>query len=359
MTLKSKKLEEQVAKRSKYSDGVGYKGAKLSSVKKVFMIGLVPKVQENYENVKKILTTIDLSGLPISFSCDIKLDLYLVGKQNASCAHPCIYCSGASPWTNKNSGHLLTIGDLKKFHSDYMKSERKAKDAQEANNCVNENILQFLFSDDTLLLDCLNIQELHIMMGIVWKLLEYIKSLFGKNVEDKERGAAFIHQFLVSLNITLKRPTGLEGNQAEKVAQNSAKLMILADELPQELSVKVKAVAPVLEAFNRVKHSCFGERIQGDYVTDIAQFSKLFRSLPKISIPPKVHLVEEHVVQFLARRRADGFMDHGLAFWGEQAYESSHHDFKQYWERRKLGEDHQNYVEALRDAFLEWNSSHI
>ena len=87
MTLKSKKLEEQVAKRSKYSDGVGYKGAKLSSVKKVFMIGLVPKVQENYENVKKILTTINLSGLPISFSCDIKLDLYLVGKQNASCAH--------------------------------------------------------------------------------------------------------------------------------------------------------------------------------------------------------------------------------------------------------------------------------
>ena len=297
MTLKSKKLEEQVAKRSKYSDGVGYKGAKLSSVKKVFMIGLVPKVQENYENVKKILTTIDLSGLPISFSCDIKLDLYLVGKQNASCAHPCIYCSGASPWTNKNSGHLLTIGDLKKFHSDYMKSDRKA-------------VSMRTFFSSCFLMTCFcwtvsMFKSLHIMMGIVWKLLEYVKSLFGKNVEDKERGAAFIHQFLVSLNITLKRPTGLEGNQAEKVAQNSAKLMIQADELPQELSVKVKAVAPVLEAFNRVKHSCFGERIKGDYVADIAQFSKLYRSLPKISIPPKVHLVEEHVVQFLARRQAD------------------------------------------------------
>ena len=82
LTLKSKNLEDQVvAKRSKYTDGVGAKTGKLSSVKKVIMIGLVPNVQENYENVKTILTAIDLSRLPISFSCDIKLDLYLVGKQ--------------------------------------------------------------------------------------------------------------------------------------------------------------------------------------------------------------------------------------------------------------------------------------
>ena len=103
LTLKSKNLEDQVvAKRSKYTDGVGAKTGKLSSVKKVIMIGLVPNVQENYENVKTILTTIDLSGLPISFSCDIKFEhqceeIFLVLTLNTFPLSVCL--RGIFSWT--------------------------------------------------------------------------------------------------------------------------------------------------------------------------------------------------------------------------------------------------------------------
>ena len=76
ITIQSKMLvEEKVAKRSKYSEGIGAKEAKMSSVKKVIMLALLPKVKETHENLRTLLTAVDLSGIPFTFSCDIKLDL--------------------------------------------------------------------------------------------------------------------------------------------------------------------------------------------------------------------------------------------------------------------------------------------
>ena len=360
ITIKPKELEEKVAKRTKYSEGFGAKKAKMSSVKRVIMLCLLTKVKETHENVRTLLTAIDLCGIPFTFSCDIKLDLMLIGKQQASCTHNCIYCTGKAPWTGCNCGELLTVGALKQFHSQYLERDSEKDTEADFNNCVNANLLQLHFPDEMYVIDCINIPELHILMGIIVKLLDYIKSLFGKEPEDKSRGADFVHQYLTSLNITQKSPGRLEGNQAEKVAQNSGQLLLLAGQLPQEeISERVKKVAPVIEAFNRVKHSCFGERLYGDHVGEIARFCSLYRSLPGITMPPKFHMLESHVVTFLARRHAEGFENHGLAYWGEQCYEAAHHDFKVYWERRKLGHQHENYVAALSDAFLEWNSSHI
>ena len=66
-----------------------------------------------------------------------------------------------------------------------------------------------------------------------------------------------------------------------------------------------------------------------------------------------------HVKQYLARKREQGFTEHGLAFFAEQMYESCHHDYKEIWANRKVGRDHEDYLDALLMAFLEWNSLHI
>ena len=349
-------------KRKKYSDGViANKTAKLSSVKKTLLIGLWPKVQENYDNVKTLLSTVDLSKLPcpVTFSCDIKLDLFLVGKQQGSCKHPYIYCTGSDPWTCPT--RLLTIGDLKKFQSDYLlaKAADEKTEAMDYNNCIYDNLLQHQFPDDKLILDCIAVPELHILLGVITKLLQYIQACFGKDAAAKLRGEEFVRKFLTSLNITVKGRGQLEGNAAAKVAKNSSKLQDLAKELSEDVSEKVCRVGPVLEAFNEVKHLCFGERILGNYPAAIQKFSGLWRSLPSISIPPKAHMLETHVVQFLDRRRSEGFVFHGLAYWGEQGFEQTHHDFKVHWSRRAVGEDHEKYVDKLKDALVAYNTSHI
>ena len=289
VTLKSKDLELKADRRSTYVDGVAAKEAKLSSVKKVLMLGLVPDCQENYSNVRTLLQKIDLSGLDVSFSVDLKLALYLVGKQSGGCKHPCIYCTGEDPW---KEGKLLTLGDLNKLLQDFIAAGEVTKDAMNHNNVVHENLLQPPFSDSTLLLDILNIPELHIFLGVIHKLLSYIVGCFGKMEADKAKGHQFYDHFLKSINVTEKRAGRLEGNQCEKVLDNTNKLMRMAKNLPSDIAVKVIPVVNVLDSFSAVKSSCFGERLNGDYCAAIDKFSSLYRALPGISVPPKMHILE-------------------------------------------------------------------
>ena len=135
-----------VPKRAKYIDGVAAKDVKMSSVKKAFMIGLIPGVEENYTNIKTLLTSVDLSGLPVTFSCDLKLCLFLVGKMNGACKCPCPFCAGSDPWDGNLS--LLTIGDLKEWYRRYHAALAKDDSAKALNfnNCVDDNLLQLLYT---------------------------------------------------------------------------------------------------------------------------------------------------------------------------------------------------------------------
>ena len=82
----------------------------------------------------------------------------------------------------------------------------------------------------------------------------------------------------------------------------------------------------------------------------------LYRLLQNITFPPKYHIVESHIVQYLDRR-GDGTK--GLGYWSEQAMESCHHDFKEFWSLTKVDEDHPNFAERLLSSIIKYNSSHI
>ena len=106
--------------RSQYSDGVCPKTTKLSSVKKLFVVGLVPDVQEIYPNVKAMLDELNLEGVEFGFSADLKIYLCLAGKQVAICTHACVYCEGQSPWEGKSKA--ITIGSLLYRHQKFLDS---------------------------------------------------------------------------------------------------------------------------------------------------------------------------------------------------------------------------------------------
>ena len=102
------------------------RSARFSSVKKMFIIGLVPQVQELYPNVKSILQELKLDGLEYGISADIKIYLILCGKQTASCLHPCPYCEGVAPWNGNYED--LTIGSLNHWYQEYLKSGKKKQE---------------------------------------------------------------------------------------------------------------------------------------------------------------------------------------------------------------------------------------
>ena len=111
MIVKGKEIEAHV-KRARYADGYGTKKFKLGGVKRLFYIGLLPFSQESRHNVRIMLQAIKLSKLhfPFTFSPDIKMDLYLIMKQDAGCKHNCIYCTSCAPWLEE--AELLTFGML-------------------------------------------------------------------------------------------------------------------------------------------------------------------------------------------------------------------------------------------------------
>ena len=80
----------------------------------------MPEAQETYPNLKLILEELQLSKIPHTISADLKLDLNLVGKQQASCKNNCPFCTGAYP--AYDDCQLLTVGDLKEYLKKFRES---------------------------------------------------------------------------------------------------------------------------------------------------------------------------------------------------------------------------------------------
>ena len=115
------------------------KSTKLSSVKKLFFICLVPWVQELYQNIKSILQELKLEGMEYGISADIKIYLILCGKQTASCLHPCPYCEGVAPWNRDYED--LTIGSLNNWYQKFIRSNNNKNNAKKYQNVINPPLL--------------------------------------------------------------------------------------------------------------------------------------------------------------------------------------------------------------------------
>ena len=159
-----------------------------------------------------------------------------------------------------------------------------------------------------------------------------------------------MNEYLKQESIVRKKSQGghaLEGNQARKFLKRVDSLELA---LKKESSMSMVEGLPyiaALRAFDRVVVACFGMELKPDYKEHIAMFSKLYRELD-ISVTPKVHMVEKHIVDFLELKGEEG----GLGFWMEQAMEAVHHDFKIFWEKYKVDIDHPELGPRLKAASL-------
>ena len=279
---------------------------KLSGVKRILYVGLLPQSQENRHNVQILLQSLKLSNMPLTYSQDMKMILYMIGKQDASCKHSCYACTSCAPWDKV--GIILTVGMAKKFIREYKAAVKKygikKVRAMDYGNFVNEFLLDG-YSDDVELQDIFNPSVLHILLGVVAKAIQHMKDTVDRDDTVEESGEEWFAPHLGVLNITESFYGGrqsLKGNDCHKVLQETDKLIKLAEKLPGETKDTVMATVAALAAFKDVVHLCFGERILGDYKGAIAVFSKAWRAIPRCTVPVKVHVTESHLVPFLERQ---------------------------------------------------------
>ena len=268
-----------------------------------------------------MLYTWRLESILPTYSMDNKMILYCIGKMDGACRHPCYACTGSPPWTGKGKGIPMTVGMLKAFLAKYRaavatRGEDKVEGKDpEFNNVVNELLITAdAYSDDTLVEDFVNIPVLHILLGVVKKAVEYMKNAVGKN----EIGENWFAPVLKTLNITEEFYNGrksFDGNSCHKLINNTDKLSELAEPLTGDTKVTVVATIKALRAFGRVVHSCFGNEIHGNFVQDILEFSVSWRAIPKITVPLKIHLLEDHAAPFLMRYVYLQIVRHNCFIW--------------------------------------------
>lgn len=343
-----KDKENVEAGRTKRCQELFKNSFKDSGVKMLLLAGVVPNCPENYHNQKAMLDSLGMEGLEWGTTVDLKMAMCLVGKASGQPTYGCPYCDMAKPYQDQDY-NLLTLGKLAELHESYVAAGSNRKDQAKFQNCVNSNLLAG--DPDTLVMNILFPPELHLIIGIVDKHLDGLEKVLGKCWVDK---------FLKTVHIVRKSYQGahaLEGNQSSMFLK---KLPQLEQEIMQESDqLKIEGL-PLLESlrcFSKVQDACFGQELKEGYENCIEQFSKVYRSLDNMTITPKIHIVEHHLLDFFNKIGEKG---RGLGWYSEQGFEAMHHDMKQEWERVKICDpDHPDFGKRLLEFVLAYNARHI
>lgn len=364
-------------KRIPYADGGSMaKKAKVSSVKRVILLCIVPDIKKTYENMELLFDLIKLNNISFKFIADFKLLLTINGQQTASATYPCPYCfvtlgqlrnredraleqlnAGAScssstgESSSEDSGRLKTYGDLRRDYEKYCTTGKNKKYAKNCHSTINPPL--FAEDDDCKVLKKCVVPELHILQGFANHL--FWSGLVPLVGEEK----ALL--WPKKLNIMYK---GYHGRCFE--GDGCRKLIKEADQLRDEKiygDVGIFKILPIIAAYkamDKVVNCCFGARKVGPslglYMKELRKALDAVKYIDDVSETLKIHVLTNHIEECLE------FIENndGLGTWSEQSGESIHREFLNTWKRYHINDIfHESYPKNLLAAVIEFSSLNI
>ena len=202
-------LESPPMKRSLYKGDGGIGNYKLSSVKRVILICLVPECKETHRNMKILFELTELNKITSNYVSDFKLLLTTLGCQTANASYPCPYClvplkdittsvdveadQSEEIYPDRSFG-LLNI-DQQRFSEIYSERRSKAK-------LCNSTVETFLLKEDpeVLVLDKCPPEELHCLQGFV---NHTFFNGYAKVLESEEKALKFPQSLMLLPKITM------------------------------------------------------------------------------------------------------------------------------------------------------------
>lgn len=321
--------------RSKYCDGIAAKRFKDSGVKKIFIIGLVQSLQENYENVTKLWSALNLNNFSGTIATDLKLANILAGIMSHSSLYPCTWCYAVKDKLDE-TGPVRTIKNVTDNYLNWSHAGSIKANAKKFKNCIHLPVIK---GNDKTFLEVIPPPELHLMLGVVNTLYaNMLKDGFGKDATDWAKSCN------VEREVT-HGGTGFKGNSC-KILLNKI------DILRSGCSLGCLKYVKVFENFRDVVNACFGKTLDEKFKMKIAAFKESFLALD-IRVTPKVHAVFFHVSEFCEPKLK------GLGFFSEQATEAVHFDFNRVWSKYKVPSGNSEYLNKLLHAICEYNGLHV
>lgn len=330
LSVQSVNLEEDVQKkRQKYGDGIAANKFKDSGVNKLLVLAIAPNTQENYSNVVQLWSSLGINNFEGTVATDLKLANILVGIMSHASLYPCTWCYSSKNEMNK-CGLYRTVGNSLENYLKWHEAGEKKQDAKKFMNCTNPPV--FDTSQDRAILEIIPPPELHLMLGVV-------NTLYTNLIKESEPDALQWAQKCSVTREVYHGSSGFNGNSCRK-------LLSKVDLFRSNCCISSLKYVKAFDDFNAVVKACFSMKLDPNFRQIIENFKRSYLDLG-ISITPKVHAVFFHVPDFCAETQA------GLGFYSEQATESVHSDFKRVWEKYKVGKDHPDYADRLRQATCE------
>ena len=213
-----------------------------SGVNRIFVVGIVQDITENYTNISNLLGHLAIQKIRFVFTSDLKSANIICGIQSHSSKHPCCFCE-------VDCDHLLFCGEFRTFGSIRSNAQQfklsKSKSAQAFLNCTNDPLLPE--SDDTKVIDVIAPPELHLLLGIVNHLFSTLSKVWPS-----------VHEWPKNLQI---RPAAYHGGESfngpscHKLLQNIDKLDFLVQ---SNGAFNAQPWISAFRCFKTVVHSCFG-----------------------------------------------------------------------------------------------------
>lgn len=304
-------------------------------MKKLLIIGIVPCVQENYENAAYLWSHLNINAFEGTIATDLKLANILVGVMSHSSLHPCCWCY-AKKGNLKQCGEYRTVANIMKNYMEWYDAGGDKKNAKKYQNCINPPVIQT--GQDTLILDVIPPPELHLLLGVV-------NTLFSNMMEEfKTEADNWAERCHVEQEMTHGSPS-FKGNSCRVLLNNT-------DLLRSICSLGCLKYVDAFEKFNEVVKSCFTMDLDPKFAKCIDKFKEAYLAL-NISVTPKVHAVFFHVEKFCNEHQK------GLGFYSEQAMEAVHYDFSKTWAKYKVSRNNTNYGNKLLRAVCEYNALHV
>lgn len=344
--------EPAASKKTRYAEGGSTgKKAPVTSVKRLILLCVVPKVKESYDNMKLLFDLTQINKISFKFVSDFKLLLIVNGQQTATASYPCPFCFiSLNDLRDKKDVDLglKTYGDLDKDYKKFCFLQKNKKKAAFCHSTVNKPL--FNENPDIKVSEKCMVPELHIMQGFVnhafWHSLV--------NLVGREKALLWPEK----LKIISKNYQGelFEGNHCRKLLQEADKLL---DPRIYDV-VGYLSLVPYVEAFkvmNQIVTDYFSNNLKNSKDSLEKKISQLKYHLRGIKITEtlKIHVLVNHIVDSL-----DYLNGYGFGVWSEQAGESVHREFLKYWERYKINMlSDSSYANRLLCAVVEFSSRHI
>lgn len=353
-------------RRTRADGGIVGKEAKPTSVHKLILLCIVPKIKETYENMKLLVDLTQLNDIMFKFVGDFKIILIINGQQTASSTYPCPYCPITLFELRENNfeidqqnlktktivadddvKNLKTYGELRNNYDKFSSLGNNKKFAKECGSTINRPL--FEEADHTRVLDKCVLPELHLMQGFVNHLFfNGLVKLLGKDT-------AFL--WPKKLNIISKNYHGelFEGNACRKLLKEAHEL----NDSEIYRNVGYFAIVPYINAFkamDKIVHKYFSQRnLQSELERDVNDLKKNFEATG-VSKTLKIHMIiDGHLKDCL-----ENLGKFGLGIWSEQAGESIHREFLYFWNKYICNDlKHHEYATRLMSAVVEFSSMHI